>query len=216
MIRAAHSAFGCHDPAGDSQPRRPQIEQRHMAVAPCPLPVNSSSPSLSPTARPSAGGPPPASARPPCCCRGAAARSIEPKLGFPPPPGTFAASLPLERRAEAGSGGGGRFRRPPCRPSSVLTPSSARTPGPRAVPPSRSSALAGARGSHRHSAGRSTPPLTPPSSPTRAVRQGMVAYPRIIPMDLLVGRSLELMSQRSRPQGAAGPTMAQRGSPRPI
>jgi large subunit ribosomal protein L34 len=62
VIPAAHSAFGCHDPAGDSQSRRPQIGRRHMAVTPYPLPVNSSSPSLSPRRRPSDGGPPPASA----------------------------------------------------------------------------------------------------------------------------------------------------------
>jgi hypothetical protein len=75
MIRAAHSAFGCHDPAGDSQSRRPQIERRHVAVAPCPLPVNSSSPSLSPTTRPQRAARHPPASRPPCCCRGTVARA---------------------------------------------------------------------------------------------------------------------------------------------
>ena len=75
MIRAAHSAFGRHGPAGDSQSRRPQIERRHMAVAPCPLPVNSSSPSLSPTTRPRLAARRPPAPRPPCCCRGAATRA---------------------------------------------------------------------------------------------------------------------------------------------
>jgi hypothetical protein len=210
MIRAAHSAFGCHDPAGDSQPRRPQIEQRHMAVAPCPLPVNSSSPSLSPTARPSAGGPPPASARPPCCCRGAAARSIEPKLGFPPPPGTFAASLPLERRAEAGSGGGDHFRRPPCRPSSARTPSSADGASFTLFRPRRCSGLTPAFGRALHSSSHSS---------FFAHSRRKAGHGRVPPHhpDGSLGRALAgAMSQRSRPQGAAGPTMAQRGSPRPI
>jgi hypothetical protein len=214
MIRAAHSAFGCHDPAGDSQSRRPQIEQRHMAVAPCPLPVNSSSPSLSPTARPSAGGLPPASAR-----RRVAAVALPPERRAEA--GVLAATGHVRRLAAARTQSGSwLWRRRPL-PSASLPPelgthaelSTHAGPAGGAsftlFRPRRCSGLTLAFGRALH------PSFTPPS-PTRAVRQGMVAYPRIIPMDLLVGRSLELMSQRSRPQGAAGPTMAQRGSPRPI
>jgi large subunit ribosomal protein L34 len=186
VIPAAHSAFGCHDPAGDSQPRRPQIKRRHMAVTPCPLPVNSSSPSLSPRRRPSDGGPPPA------CCRWPLS-----------PPG-------CRRNAERklGSAGAGHFRSASLRPE-VGTHAGLRGEHPFTLflfQPGRSSGLTLA-----FRPGRSTSLL--PDSRRGA---GHGRRTRVIPGGSL-GRVLAgTTGPRSWPLEAAGPTMAQHGSPRSV
>jgi hypothetical protein len=176
MIRAAHCAFGCHDPAGDSQLRRPQIERCHMAVAPCPLPVNSSSPPLSPTTRPSAGGPPPAAPVRPCCCRVAAARASSRSWV---PATTWHVRRVAAARTQSGSWLRERRPLPSCLPAArarYLRRARHARRAPWAVPLHAPQPLVGARGSRWHSAGRSPLLLAPCFAHSRR-GQGMVAYP---------------------------------------
>jgi hypothetical protein len=120
MIRAAQRAFGCHDPAGDSHSRRPQIKRRHLAVTPCPLPVNNSSPSLSPERDPwMAARRPPAPVRPSRRCQRAESKLGSATAGhFRPPRCRWNA----ERKP--GAAGRGHFR----------SPATARARGPRLAP----------------------------------------------------------------------------------
>jgi hypothetical protein len=177
-----------------------------MAVAPCPLPVNNSSPSLSPRRRPSDGGPPPPAPRRPL--------ARPPPAPADRPSGRLAAATGPSRSRVPGTAG--HLCPPGCRRS--LRPVCCRWPLPPRLPPERaerklgsaaaSSAarlpselgacaplrgwhlalsfpLAETRGAGWHSAGAA------PLRFSRAMGRAWSARIRAFPMDLLVGSSLD-------------------------